>query len=309
MEYRYLGKNGPKVPVIGLGTWTLGGGMGRVDEKIAVDTIHAAIKNGITLIDTAEAYLESENIIGRALKGGYRSRCFLATKVSGDFSRKGIRSAVERSLRALKTDWVDLYQLHRWKPEYPIKESMETLKELQKEGKTRFIGVSNFNAQQMSQALKALDTAYFDSNQLCYNMYDREIEAEEIPFCREHGIGILSHSTLAKGLLAGKYTESTAFGADDERSEFYRFKEENLKGYVKTAEKLQAVAADKSLNLIQLSLAWALRKAEVSCSLVGAKKPEHILTYLGALDASISKEELKLIDDILTEAPKVKREK
>ena len=309
MEYRNLGKNGPRVPVIGLGTWTLGGGMGTVDKKIAVDTIHAAIENGVTLIDTAEAYLESESIIGSALKGGYRSRCFLATKVSGDFSRKGIRSAMERSLRALRTDAVDLYQLHRWKPQYPIEESMETLRELQKEGKTRFIGVSNFNAEQMSSALKAVDTGHFDSNQLCYNMYDREIEEEEIPFCREHGIGVLTHSTLAKGLLAGKYTESTTFGADDERSEFYRFQKENLRGYVKAAEKLKAIAADKSINLIQLSLAWALRKEESSCSLIGAKKPEHILTYLGALDVSISAEELKRIDEILAEAPKVKREK
>jgi len=113
MQDRQLGKDGQQVPVLGLGAWPLGGGMGFVDEGSAISTIHAAIDNGITLIDTAQAYLSSEASIGKALKGGYRGRCFLATKVSGDYQREGIRSAMENSLRALDIDYVDLYQIHR----------------------------------------------------------------------------------------------------------------------------------------------------------------------------------------------------
>ena len=112
MQYRQFGKAGPHVPVLGLGAWPLGGGMGYVDEGSAISTIHAAVDSGITLIDTAQAYLSSETSIGKALKGGYRDRCFLATRVSGNYSREGIRSAMENSLRALDVDYVDLYQIH-----------------------------------------------------------------------------------------------------------------------------------------------------------------------------------------------------
>ena len=112
MEYRQLGTSGPQIPVIGLGAWPIGGGMGAVDERNAIDTIHASIDHGITLIDTAQYYRTSEAIIGRALKNGWRDRCFIATKVSGKYSRADIRTAIENSLRALKIDTVDLYQIH-----------------------------------------------------------------------------------------------------------------------------------------------------------------------------------------------------
>jgi aryl-alcohol dehydrogenase-like predicted oxidoreductase len=244
MEYRQLGVDGPLLPVLGLGTWPLGGGMGHVDRETAISTIHAAIDSGITLIDTAQAYLTSEATIGKALKGGYRDRCFLATKVSGNYSPEGIRSAMENSLRVLEVDYVDLYQIHSWAPWYPIQESMETMVRLREEGKTRYIGVSNFNAEQMNQALK---TARFQSNQPRYNMFDRQIEAEDIPFCEHEGIGILAHSPLAKGLLTGKYTPDHRFPADDERSGFTRFQNETFAGLLAVAEQLTEVAHAKGL--------------------------------------------------------------
>src|SRR5262245_50073316 len=187
MEERQLGKAGPHIPVLGFGAWPIGGGMGLVDEQTAISTVHAAIDHEITLLDTAQYYRTSEATIGKALKSGYRERCFLATKVSFDFSPKGIRTAMENSLRALDTDRVDLYQIHSWNPAYPIADSMETMVRLQAEGKTRYIGVSNFTADQMQQALK---TASFQANQIVYNLFERDIEAEDIPFCEQAGIGI-----------------------------------------------------------------------------------------------------------------------
>ena len=300
MEYRQLGRDGPQVPVLGLGAWPLGGGMGRVDERTAISTIQAAVDNGITLIDTAQAYLTSEASIGKALKGGYRDRCFLATKVSGNYSPEGIRSAIENSLRALDVDYVDLYQIHSWAPWYPIQESMETMARLQEEGKTRTIGVSNFNAEQMSQALK---TARFNSNQPGYNMFDREIEAEDVPFCEGEGIGILAHSPLAKGLLTGKYTPDHKFAADDERSGFARFQDETLAEYLNVADQLAEVAHSKGLGLIQLAVAWLLRLPAITCVLVGAKSPPQLEDHLGAVGVTFDDDELARIKEILATAP------
>lgn len=300
MEHRQLGKGGADVPVLGLGAWPLGGGMGHVAEQNAIATIHAAIDNGITLVDTAQAYRTSEATVGKALKNGYRDRCFLATKVSWNYSREGIRSAMENSLRDLDVEYVDLYQIHGWNPEYPIAESMETMAQLQKEGKTRYIGVSNFNADQMQQALQ---TARFHSNQPRYNLFDREIETRDIPFCEREGIGILAHSPLAKGLLTGKYTADYEFPDDDERSSFPRFQGELFARYLDVANQLETIARDKGLNLVQFSIAWLLRLPAVTCVLVGAKNPQQVEDHLGAVGVTFSDDELAQIEGILQQVP------
>jgi aryl-alcohol dehydrogenase-like predicted oxidoreductase len=300
MEHRQLGKDGPRVPVLGLGTWPLGGGMGRVDERTAIAMIRTALDNGITLIDTAQAYHTSEATIGKALKDGYRERCFLATKASGDYSREGIRAAMENSLRALGVDYVDLYQIHWWDPRYPIEESMETMARLQEEGKARYIGVSNFNAKQMQQALQI---ARFHSNQPGYNMFDRQIEAEDIPFCEREGIGIVAHSPLAKGLLTGKYTPGHRFAADDERSGFPRFQGETFARYLAVSDQLKEVAHAKGLSLIQLAISWLLRLPAITCVLVGAKNPAQVEDHLGAVGVTFSDDELARIEEILADAP------
>lgn len=298
MEYRQLGKDGAPVPVLGLGAWPLGGGMGPVDEQTAIATIHAAIDHGITLIDTAQAYRTSEATIGKALKQGYRARCFLATKVSGNYSREGIRSAMEHSLRALDVDSVDLYQIHSWSPRYPIEDSMETMARLQQEGKTRSIGVSNFNAEQMQQALQI---ARFQSNQPCYNLFDRQIEAEDIPFCEREGIGILAHSPLAKGLLTGRYTPDHTFQADDERANSSRFQGEMFARYLAVADQLNEVAHEKGLSLVQLAIAWLLRLPAVTCVLVGAKNAAQVEEHGGAVGVTFRDDELNRIEAILRE--------
>ncbi len=301
MEHRQLGKDGPKVPVIGFGAWPIGGGMGQTEDGTAIATVRAAIDSGITLVDTAQAYRTSEETVGRALKDGYRDRCFLATKVSRDYSRQGILSAMDESLRKLDVDHVDLYQIHGWNPQYPIAESMEAMARLQEQGKTRFIGVSNFNAGRMQEALQA---ARFHSNQPRYNAFDRQIEAEDIPFCEGAGIGILAHSPLAKGLLTGRYAPGHRFPEDDERARMPRFQGETFAQYLAVAERLKAVARDKGLSLVQLAIAWLLRLPTVTCVLVGGKDPDQVREHAGAAGVKFSDEERTRIEAILKDAPK-----
>ena len=301
MQHRQLGRNGPQIPVIGLGAWPIGGGMGALDEQAIHTTVRRAIDSGISLIDTAQAYRTSEASLGRALKDGYRERCFLATKVSGNYSRDGIRAAVENSLNQLQVDHIDLYQIHGWNPQYALDETMETMARLQDEGKTRYIGVSNYNAAQMAQALQ---TAPFHSNQPRYNLFDRNIEAEDMPFCRQQGIGILAHSPLAKGLLTGRYRPGHQFPDGDERAGFPRFQGELFERYLEAARRLEEIARDKDLNLVQLAIAWLLRDPAVTCVLVGAKNPQQAEEHLGAVGVDFADDELARIDAILRDAPR-----
>jgi aryl-alcohol dehydrogenase-like predicted oxidoreductase len=300
MECRPLGENGPLVPVLGFGAWPIGGGMGMVHEQVAIATVRAAIDSGLTLVDTAQAYRVSEIVIGKALQNGYRERCFLATKASFDYSPRGIRSAMEDSLRALQVDYVDLYQIHSWDPRYPVEESIATMARLQAEGKTRYIGVSNFNARQMERALQVTP---FHSNQIIYNIFNRQIEAVDLPFCERHGIGILTHSSLAKGLLTGQYTPGYKFLPDDERSEFPSFQGEIFARYLTLADQLKQVAHAKGLSLIHLAIAWLLRCPAVACVLVGAKTPAQVAAHVGAVGVIFSQEELNRIDEILLNMP------
>jgi len=301
MEYRQLGENGPQVPVLGLGTWPIGGGMGQVGAQTAIATVRAAIDQGITLLDTAQAYRSSEGTLGQALKGGYRERCFLATKVSGDYSPEAIVAAMDNSLRQLQVEHVDLYQIHSWNPAYSIAASMETMARLQEQGKTRYIGISNFNAAQMEQALRS---AQFHSSQPRYNLIDRQIEAEDIPFCQRQGIGILAHSPLGKGLLTGRYRPGHRFADDDERAQFPRFQGETFARYVAVADRLGEIAAARGLSLVQLSIAWILRLPTLTCVLVGARNPQQVSDHLGAVEVEFSPEELARIDAILEDAPR-----
>ena len=300
MQIRQLGTEGPKISCIGFGAWPIGGGMGHVNPNTAIEIVRTAINHGITLIDTAQAYRNSEEIIGQALKDGYRDRCFLATKVSGDYSRQGITTAIENSLKMLGVDCVDLYQIHGWNSEYPIEESMEAMRLLQKQGKIRFIGVSNFKADQMNQALQ---TVHFTSSQPRYNMFDREIEREDIDFCQQFGIGILAHSPLAKGLLTGKYSPDFQFPSDDERSNYYRFQGKLFSQYLAAADELKKIAHQKGVTLVQLSIAWALRLPAISCVLVGAKTADQVREQAVAATITLSDDELKMISQILATAP------
>ncbi len=304
MEYRQLTRDGTQVSVIGLGTWPFGGGMGAMDDQTAIAITRAAIDSGINLIDTAQVYGVSEERLGKALKDGYRDRCFLATKVwreqDNDYSPAAIFAAMDDSLRKLDVDYVDLYQIHHPDPSYPLDQTMEALDRLREQGKTRYIGVSNFWVEHMEEALT---TTRLHTNQPRYNMLDRRIEAEVLPFCERNGIGIMAHSPLAKGLLTGRYRVGHKFPEDDERARLSRFRGEPFAHYVKVADQLKQMAAHKSLSLIQLAIGWLLRLSSVSCVLVGAKRPDQIHEHLGAAGVTFSDDELARIESILQDTP------
>ena len=211
MQQRQLGRSGPSVPVIGFGAWPIGGGMGSIDESQAIKTLHHALDHGVTLIDTAEAYRTSEEVIGRALAAwsGTRDQVFLATKVrSDDLSTGHVVEAVERSLRVLGVETIDLLQAHGWDPGHPIEETVDAFERLVQAGKVRFVGVSNFDVPHMQAAW---DRRPFQSLQPRYNLLDREIESAILPYCVRQGIGVLAHSPLAKGLLTGRYRAGARF--------------------------------------------------------------------------------------------------
>jgi len=297
MEQRQLGREGPLIPVLGFGAWPIGGGMGAVAESEAIATIHAAIEHGITLIDTAQAYRTSEALIGKALADGRRPHVFLATKVSGHYSRDAIRTAIENSLRALRTDYVDLYQVHWWNPHYPIEETMTTLDALRKEGKIRYLGVSNFSVSQMEAAYHVVP---FHSLQPRYNLLDRHIESEILPFCEREGIGILAHSPLAKGLLTGKYRPGHRFPDDDERAQMALFQEDSLRRLEPVLNGLTEIARSRGKTLVQLAINALLRRPGVTCVLVGAKSPAQIEEHVGAQGWSLSDDEWRRIEELLS---------
>lgn len=300
MEQRELGRGGPRVSALGLGAWPFGGGMGQMEEQTVIDTVHAAIDHGITFIDTAEAYRGSEALLGKALAGERRERVFLATKVSGNFTPEHIRQAMENSLRALRTDHVDLYQIHWWEGRVPIEESMAAMEALRKEGKTRYLGVSNFDVSQM-EAARA--TAPFASLQPRYNLLDREIEAEIAPWCEREGVGLLVHSPLAKGALTGRYPPGHVFPEDDERAHFPRFQGETFARIAGAAERLRReVAEPRGLSLVQLVVGWTLRLPATSVCLVGAKNPDQVREHVGAQGWRLTDEELARVGAIMATA-------
>ncbi len=296
IEHRSLGSRGPSVPVLGFGAWPIGGGLGRVEKAAAIATVRAAIESGIALIDTAEGYRTSEALIGEALQDGYRERCFLATKASLDFTPAGIRRALENSLRALRVDHVDLYQIHGWDPRVPVEQSMEEMGRLKEEGKIRFVGVSNFLPEHMDRATKVCP---FVSNQVRYSLLFRQVENDTVDFCRRNGIGIIVHSPLAKGLLTGQYTAYSTFAADDERSGFEDFKGQKFARHLARAERLRSIAIEKRISLVQLAIAWTLRLPTVACTLVGAKSPAQLAEHVEAAGVTFSRAELDRIEKAL----------
>lgn len=300
MKQRQLTTDGTKVSVIGLGTWPLGGAMGDMDLKTAIAVTRTAIDGGINLIDTAQAYLKSEERLGKALKDGYRDRCFLATKVIDDYSPKGIQRAMDDSLRKLDVDHVDLYQVHHPDLSYPFDQTFEAMGRLREQGKTRYIGVSNYKVEHLEAALR---TSALDTNQPRYSMLDRRVENDVLPFCQQHGIGILTHSPLAKGLLTGRYKAGHQFAENDERASLPRFRGERCSHYLRVADELQDIARNKGIGLVQLAIAWIMRLAPVSCVLVGAKNPEQVHDHLRAAEVVLTDEELDRIEIILQNTP------
>ncbi len=309
MQYRNLGKSGLKVSVIGLGTNQFGG---KVDLTGTKNIISAALDAGVNLIDTADVYQDgrSEENIGEAIKG-QRYQILIATKVFfkvGDgpndqsASRQHIMAGVEASLRRLQTDYIDLYQIHRWDEETPIDETMQALNDLVRDGKVRYIGASNFSGWQLSHANAVAELkswTKFVSIQPHYHMMARDIEKDLIPACDYFGIGILPYFPLAGGFLTGKYREGQPApeGSRGESSDY-------VKGYL-TPENyarlsaLTAFAEERDHNINELAHTWLLAQPMVSSVISGASKVEHVQANTAACEWTLTPEEFEAVNEIL----------
>jgi aryl-alcohol dehydrogenase-like predicted oxidoreductase len=293
---KQLGKNGPEVSAICFGAMELGGRMGPIEESQAIATAHAAIDAGVTFFDTAEGYATSEEITGKALVGK-RDQVFLATKLSGDQSTGHIAEAFENSLRMLQTDHVDLYQLHRPKPQWPIEETMGELVKLQEQGKIGHIGLSNFSA---AETAEAMQYATVISHQPRYSMLFRESEEELFPFLLEAGVGSMVYAPLAKGLLSGKYGPDHVFTVEgDTRAGHRSFNAENMQAAHGVTERLKGWASDHDRSLVQLAVAWTQSHPAVTATICGAKSPEQIIETGAAGDWVLSSSDLKEVEALI----------
>jgi aryl-alcohol dehydrogenase-like predicted oxidoreductase len=289
-----MGTDGPEVPVVCFGTWPLGGAYGGYEESQAISTMYAAMDAGLTFIDTAEGYMNAEAIIGKSIKGR-RDDLFIATKISGDdHSTEHIHEALNNSLRLMGTDHVDLYQLHR-ATDRPIEETMGDLLRLRDDGKIRYIGISNFSAEQIEEAA---GFGRIHSGQPRYNMLFREVEDDLLPAYQRNAIGVMAHSVLAKGLLGGRYKPGDTFPLDDERSGWPAFKGESFERTYEVTQRLQAWAQDRGRDIVQLAIAWPIAHPAVYTSIVGARKPEDLAVLAEAGSWKLSAQELEEIEAI-----------
>jgi aryl-alcohol dehydrogenase-like predicted oxidoreductase len=314
MEYRHLGRSGLKISEIAYGNWLTHGS--QVEEDAAKACVAAALDEGITTFDTADVYAgtKAEAVLGRALHGLRRESLEIFTKVywptgagpnDRGLSRKHIMDSAAASLRRLQTDYVDLYQAHRYDYETPLEETLRAFEDLVRQGKALYIGVSEWRAEQIAAALKIAGEMGFDriiSNQPQYNMVWRVIEAEVIPLCETEGISQVVFSPIAQGILTGKYLPGQAPPAgsravDEGGSGFIsRFMTDSL---LTRVQKLRAVADDSGLTLAQLAVAWTLQNPNVAAAIVGATRPEQVRDNVGAVGVRLDDEQRRLIDDIL----------
>ncbi len=314
MEYRRLGGSGVRVSEISLGSWLTYGGS--VAEEQARACIHKAYELGINFFDTANVYMRgaAEEIVGRALKGFERDSYFLATKVyfpmgegpnDRGLSRKHITEQCHASLKRLGVDYVDLYQCHRYDEDTPIEETLRALDDLVRQGKALYVGVSEWTAEQIADALHLAREMNLDrivSNQPRYNMIQRQVEAEIIPLCEREGVGQVVFSPLAQGVLTGKYRpgEAPEQGTRASDREGSRFMQPLMNEEVLSAvEKLRPVASEAGLSMSQLALAWVLRHDNVSSAIIGASRPEQVEDNAGAAGVKLSPDVASEIDDVL----------
>lgn len=311
MEKRSFANTDIQVTPVGLGTWAIGGWMwGGTDEAQSIDTIHRAIDKGIGLIDTAPVYGfgRSEEIVGKALAGGRRDQVALATKVAlnwddehkkvwRDATAARIEREVEDSLKRLQTDHIDIYQVHWPDAKTPMEETARALEKLYKAGKIRAIGVSNFTPAQMDELQR---TVPLHSLQPPYNLFEREIEQDILPYCREHGIATITYGGLCRGLLTGKMREDTQFTGDDLRKHDPKFKGDRYQQYLKAVAELDAFARERyQKNVLALALRWLVDQPGVTTALWGARKPEQLDPVSDIEGWSLDQEAMAAIDDIL----------
>jgi aryl-alcohol dehydrogenase (NADP+) len=325
MEYVNLGSTGVKVSRICLGCMTYGSRKWRewvLEEPESRPLIRQAVEAGINFFDTADVYSvgASEEILGRALKefGPPRDRLVIATKVFGvmgddlnqrGLSRKHIFHAIDDSLRRLQTDYVDLYQIHRYDPATPVEETMEALADVVRAGKALYVGASSMWAWQLAKMLSLAGQRgwpRFVTMQNHYNLLYREEEREMIPLCRTEGLGLIPWSPLARGLLARSRQVGTVRSkTDDFATSLYAGMTESDD---KVIARVQALAAAKGVPPARIALAWLLHKPAVTAPIVGASKPQHIEDAVGALSIKLTAEEVASLEQAYVPHPVVGHE-
>lgn len=311
MKYRQLGDSDLQVSTISLGSWlTYSGG---VEKAQAIACVHKALELGINLIDTANVYGRgaAETLLGEALEGVDRGSYILATKVFGPMSdtdkglsREQIFKQIDASLKRLKTDYVDLYQCHRYDKETPLEETMEALTEVVRQGKTRYIGFSEWPLDRIEAAAELKGVAPFVSSQPQYSLLWPYPQTDIIPRCADFGITQIVWSPLAQGVLTGKYKSGSPPPADS------RAKSESMGSMLpkrwleapllEAIQKVKTLAEEEAgVSLAQFALAWVLRNENVSSAIIGASRPEQIVENAAAAELSLSKELFYKAEDIL----------
>ncbi len=316
MEHRHLGHSGLLVSEIAYGNWITHGS--QVEEETALACVRAALEEGVSTFDTADAYAagRAEEVLGRALKDVPRESVEIFTKVywpvgdgpnNSGLSRKHITESLHGSLRRLGTDHVDLYQAHRYDHDTPLEETMRTFDDLVRAGKVLYIGVSEWRAEEISAALAIARELGLDrivANQPQYNMLWRVIEPEVVPLCEREGIGQVVFSPIAQGVLTGKY----APGAEPPAGS--RATDPSGAGFVRrwldepvltAVDGLRPLAAQAGLTLAQLAVAWVLQNPNVSAAIIGASRPEQVRDNVGAAGRKLDADLMRAIDEVLRE--------
>jgi voltage-dependent potassium channel beta subunit len=314
MEHRHLGRSGLKVSEIAYGNWITHGS--QVAEDAALACVAAALDEGITTFDTADVYAgtRAETVLGKALHGVRRESLEICTKVfwptgpgqnDRGLSRKHIIESAHNSLRRLQTDYLDLYQAHRYDHETPLEETLRAFDDLVRQGKVLYVGVSEWRAEEIEAAVKIADQLGLDrivSNQPQYNMIWRVIESEVIEVSQHEGIGQIVWSPIAQGVLTGKYQPGAAPPAGS------RATDEQGSGFISRlladeiltrVQRLKPVAEQAGLTLAQLAVAWTLQNPAVSAAIIGATRPEQVRENVKASGVRLDGAVLKHIDDIL----------
>lgn len=312
MRTKRLGKNGPELSIIGFGAWAIGGpweyGWGPVDDESSKKAIRKALDLGINWIDTAAVYGlgHSEEVVSEAIKGK-RHDVFIATKcglvwddrkrVTRSIKPDSIRREIEASLHRLNTDYIDLYQIHWYDEVTPVEDAWGMMSKLQEEGKTRYIGVSNFGVDLLK---KCQSIAPVQSLQPPYNLIKREIEKEILPYCFQNEIGVVAYSPMMSGLLSGKF-DAKLMAPDDWRRKDKMFQEPMLSRALALVERLAPIASRHGKTVGQLAIAWVNANPAITSAIVGARTPEQVQENVGAADLILSESEMIEIEKILKE--------
>jgi aryl-alcohol dehydrogenase-like predicted oxidoreductase len=305
---RRLGKNGPEVSAIGLGCMGMSEFYGSGNDEQSIATIHHALDQGVTFLDTADMYgpFKNEELVGRAIRGR-RDQVFLATKfanvrgVNGEFlgvrgDPEYVRSACEASLKRLGVNTIDLYYQHRVDPNVPIEDTVGEMARLKDEGKIRYLGLSEAAPQTIRRAHA---THLITAVQTELSLWSRDAEAEVIPTVRELGIGYVAYSPLGRGFLTGQFKSPDDFGEGDFRHNHPRFQGENFYKNLELVTEVEKMAEEKGCTTAQLALAWVLAQGDDIVPIPGTRHIKYLDENIGALEVKLTSEDLKRLDEIL----------